>query len=512
MAVVSPARPARSNGSEPEYVTDWRVIYAMSVVVVLMVLGGVAWWVLGAAVLPRGVAAVNSGAGNAGARARESQALSTVRHTATEVVVPWAPLPPERPFLPSSEESESAESASDTTKAEDATEVAPDKASNDRIEQPEPDLFAELARVPILDFNAEPIPAMESTPQPTGSKRRRRPVAAPRILPDLSRRDQFALLANQADLVGLPLLDESECRQSAAEVDELSRLSRALVLRTRVSRPRIETSLSDELQVQAELARILFDRTRHQANSVAPLVQILQVQNFVVRLDLVDVLSSIEGPNASRALADRALFDMSEEIRAAAIQYLRARDCDDFRATLVAAFRYPWAPVARHAAETLIAVRDTGALPELETLLDQPDPTAPFLAADGNWHKKELVRVNHLRNCLLCHPGSASARDPLRASIPTPGRALSPGYRGSSASGAIRADVTYLRQDFSVMQPVADHQPWPELQRFDFFVRTRPLMEYEDQQLSANSETDAAEYPQRKAVRVALRELRKLSP
>jgi hypothetical protein len=36
-------------------------------------------------------------------------------------------------------------------------------------------------------------------------------------------------------------------------------------------------------------------------------------------------------------------------------------------------------------------------------------------------------------------------------------------------------DMTYLRQDFSVLQPVADARPWPEMQRFDFLVRTRQV-------------------------------------
>ena len=37
------------------------------------------------------------------------------------------------------------------------------------------------------------------------------------------------------------------------------------------------------------------------------------------------------------------------------------------------------------------------------------------------------------------------------------------------------ADITYLRQDFSLRQPVKDAAPWPEMQRFDFLVRTRPV-------------------------------------
>jgi hypothetical protein len=40
-------------------------------------------------------------------------------------------------------------------------------------------------------------------------------------------------------------------------------------------------------------------------------------------------------------------------------------------------------------------------------------------------------------------------------------------------------DVTYLREDFSLKMPVADAEPWPEMQRFDFLVRTRQLTDTE---------------------------------
>jgi hypothetical protein len=43
----------------------------------------------------------------------------------------------------------------------------------------------------------------------------------------------------------------------------------------------------------------------------------------------------------------------------------------------------------------------------------------------------------------------------------------------------VRIDVTYLRRDFSVLQPVAVANPRPEMQRFDFLVRTRALTEDE---------------------------------
>jgi hypothetical protein len=94
---------------------------------------------------------------------------------------------------------------------------------------------------------------------------------------------------------------------------------------------------------------------------------------------------------------------------------------------------------------------------------------------------RELVRVNHHRNCLLCHaPGNAGAvpSEALTAGVPVPGEPLTPpaqGYRSASPDLMVRVDVTYLRQDFSVLLAVPDTHPWPELQRFDFLVRERPL-------------------------------------
>ena len=70
----------------------------------------------------------------------------------------------------------------------------------------------------------------------------------------------------------------------------------------------------------------------------------------------------------------------------------------------------------------------------------------------------------------------------LTAGVPVPGQQLSPpqqGYQNSIPDLLVRLDVTYLRQDFSMMQAVADANPWPEMQRFDFLVRMRMLSEDE---------------------------------
>jgi hypothetical protein len=71
----------------------------------------------------------------------------------------------------------------------------------------------------------------------------------------------------------------------------------------------------------------------------------------------------------------------------------------------------------------------------------------------------------------------------------------------------VRADVTYLKQDFSARQPVANHGAWPEVQRFDFLVRVRRATENEVYMARLRERTEEG-YPQRDAVLFALRELK----
>src|SRR5262249_27798850 len=133
---------------------------------------------------------------------------------------------------------------------------------------------------------------------------------------------------------------------------------------------------------------------------------------------------------------------------------------------------------ADHAAEALVALDDRDAVPALKQLADAPDPTAPYY----DWTQKtyvtrEVVRINHLGNCLMCHAPSTSQNDLVRGRIPTPGEPLPPPvqYYESQEGIFVRADVTYLKQDFSVIQPVEHNGAWPQMQRFDYVVRTKPL-------------------------------------
>ena len=56
----------------------------------------------------------------------------------------------------------------------------------------------------------------------------------------------------------------------------------------------------------------------------------LQADHVSSRLDLIAVLSAIGGPEASRALAKRAIFELSAAGRAAAVQALRSRPARRF--------------------------------------------------------------------------------------------------------------------------------------------------------------------------------------
>jgi hypothetical protein len=235
------------------------------------------------------------------------------------------------------------------------------------------------------------------------------------------------------------------------------------------------------------------------------LLQMFEPQGPAVRNKLVELLAEWDNPQASIILAQRAIYDLSPDVRASAIAALHNRPVKEYLPTLLAGLRYPWTPVADHAAEALVALRAHAATESLVNLLDQPDPRRPFLDDQKRTVVAELVAVNHLRNCLLCHAPSFDDSDPIRGAVPVPGEPLTRLYYNSpdtSGSIFVRADITYLKQDFSVFQPVADAKPWPNEQRFDYLIRRREVSASEN---TPSKET--ATYPQREAVLFALREL-----
>jgi hypothetical protein len=94
---------------------------------------------------------------------------------------------------------------------------------------------------------------------------------------------------------------------------------------------------------------------------------------------------------------------------------------------------------------------------------------------------REVVKVNHHRNCMMCHaPAGSGTPNPsaISAEVAVEGQPLptpAEGYRQSTQELMVRIDVTYLRPDFSASLDVPDAHPWPSEQRFDFLVRERKL-------------------------------------
>jgi hypothetical protein len=245
-------------------------------------------------------------------------------------------------------------------------------------------------------------------------------------------------------------------------------------------------------------------------DAIPALAQSLQVETPMVRSQLVEMLADQRSPKATSALVDRALYDTSREVRHYANMVLKDRPPKEYRTKLLEALRYPWSPVAWNAAEALLAVRDEKAVPDLINLLDAPEPAKPHQDPAGKLVVRELVRINHLQNCLLCHAPSQGTGDLVAALVPTPGRPLRQVYYGSrsfSREVLVRADVTYLRQDFSVMHVVENPKSWPERQRFDYLVRTREATPEEIAAQNAIPQKAEAQYPQREAVLTVLRKL-----
>lgn len=316
----------------------------------------------------------------------------------------------------------------------------------------------------------------------------------------------LTLRLEHADLKGLPMIGESDC-QAREETVKIRQTISVELRQLLGSGARVANS--ETYYAAQRLEGILAKRSEWvQDGGLSTLVQMIQVEDPLVRRALVKKFDTVSSVEASVFLARAALFDFSADVREQAIKGLKDRPRESYRQVLLDGFRYPWPPVAAHAAEALVALDDRAATPRLAALLDAPDPGEPVCNGDKKWIVREVVRVNHLRNCLLCHAPSTAASDPLRAIVPTPGQRLPRIYYSSQKGDFVRADVTYLRQDFSVMQRVAKPERWPDWQRFDYLVRTRELTADE---LAAHRKKPRpsrfVSYPQRDAVRFALREL-----
>jgi hypothetical protein len=308
------------------------------------------------------------------------------------------------------------------------------------------------------------------------------------------------LLEERDDLKGLPLRKGTACKLPTRNAQHLEQGSIAL------------RELSGHIGAGLEQALRNTDgkyKGWGQSESIPTLVQILMADVESNRIVLVSQLAAIEDREASEALARRALFDLHPRVRASAIEALRKRPVEQYLDILLSGFAHPWPAVADHAAEAIGSLDLEQAVPRLLNLLDAPHPAAPYQKPNQQLFVKEMVRINHLSNCLMCHAPSLKQTDKVRGRVPPTTAPLPPAnsraYYESNEGIFVRADITYLKQDFSVPMVVTNPGHWPKMQRFDFLVRERRTTEAERRAWVFADSRKPTEHQQ--ALMFALREL-----
>lgn len=392
-------------------------------------------------------------------------------------------------------------------------------------------LTDDLARVPEVQLH-EPIAAPDPKKGPPKEFHRitepatvqnARLVAHINFL-NKKKNDRFIelLIEQRADLAGLPFSMGDACRLSSGDRKEFKRAVELVQQMSFSARQRDDARQGDRWKT--------FDANRQCKDfdgledrfCAAACMQMTALDSTAFRLGLVQRLAAYDKSDgdkeaATQALTKLAVFGEDAELRRSAVAALQKRGLGSDTALLLRGLRYPWPSIARTTAETVAELKRDDLVPELIKILDEPDPRAPASRAAGDKtvsFVREVVKINHHRNCLLCHPPgntpdvmtlkpwedgnkrvlekdveavwvniTKQAEDILVGAVPTPGEELpsaSDGYSSfRSPDVLVRADITYLRQDFSLAQKVENAKPWPEMQRFDYLVRTRVVSEKE---------------------------------
>jgi hypothetical protein len=292
------------------------------------------------------------------------------------------------------------------------------------------------------------------------------------------------LIEKRSDLAGLPWRPGEEWqlpRASALALAKMSDAIRRAIPGAALIRGTAAGSYYQDLgRVDLFWSAVARNAKYEEPTAFNTLAQVLCAEDALYRLSLVERLSDIQHGGTSVVIAQRAVFDLHADVRTTSIELLKGRSGKDYVPVLLNGLQHPWSVAAQNAAEALVKLEAVDAVPDLIDLWMGPDPAVPYVENIKGKETpvvRELVRVNHLRNCLLCHAPATSTSKDFKAPIPTPGERLPEiyYYGGTRDPNAVRPDVTYIKQDFSVMHPVKDPGAWPALQRFDYLVRTRPL-------------------------------------
>jgi hypothetical protein len=261
-------------------------------------------------------------------------------------------------------------------------------------EREESDLLDELSRAPELAFDRsarkDEVERMKVAARAFSKEERECHAAT------------FAYLDSRPDLEGLPFLRGSACRLDARAARALEKASAVIHAGA--------WSGKGEIWRRPESLPALRQITMGQMGQMA-----------VHREELMSRLAAHEGAAGAAALARHAVFDTSPNVRAKALEELRRRPEADYLPTLLEGFRHPWPAAAEHAAEAIATLAPRSALPALVALLDAPEPRFAPEKPGRPTTVREVVRVNHMDNCLLCHAPSTSPADAPRARVPLPG-------------------------------------------------------------------------------------------
>jgi hypothetical protein len=340
-----------------------------------------------------------------------------------------------------------------------------------------------------------------------------------------------SLQKDRADLAGLPFRLGKDCELPTGRATELARSAAAIrTAFSKVLQPVSKSSVNPEkyppnpeafwyLLGEAQQNRYVGLKNISSTSLLPALTQILGPEAAMFRLGLIERYRHAKDPEVTHVLTRLALFDPEPSVRSEALLALYGRPPAESTKLLLEALRYPWAPVAQRAADAMVSLQREDLVPQLVDALHAPDPTAPFEhVIDGKRQLmvRELVKVNHHKNCLLCHApaGTKNTRDVPLGAVPAPGEPLPPPvstvyYSARRGTTVVRADITYLRQDFSMLMRVErtdKRDEWPEMQRFDFLIRTRVATDAERQRTAG----PAPMSPQRLAVLSALRTLTRM--
>jgi hypothetical protein len=295
------------------------------------------------------------------------------------------------------------------------------------------------------------------------------------------------LVENRSDLAGLPFLKGAACRMSKEVSQEF------------VREAFMDESYFDFTEAPQRVSPdgAQYDTLPPNATILARVAAWMQTspEKVVKRKHIVKVLGRIQHPTATLALGKLAVFAPEKSCREEALAVLKDRPRHEYTKLLLDGLRYPWPNIANNAADAIVKLKRADLVGHLVDFLDEPDPRAPF---DQNKYGRsitlirELVRLNHHHNCITCHAPATSdsefnksrmSSDFVTATVTIPNDdSLSLfAYLGTEAFPdlAVRADVTYLRQDFSVMQKVENGMTGKAEERFDFLVRTREMKDYE---------------------------------